>query len=145
LAGVYLPQPSRLLGWLLGLSVLFGCRSDAERRRQADIARLAEHVDRLRSADNRDKRVALSRLNEVGCTEPETCALKELCVQAYTLHVAALDTITRLKRQAASDAGRLAPSPGAAIAETERQLLEARTLSQRCAEEQIRLVRKALL
>lgn len=99
----------------------------------------------MRSADNRDKRVALSRLNEVGCTETETCALKELCVQAYTLHVTALDTIARLKRQASSDAGKLAASPAAAIAETERQLLEARTLSQSCAEEQVRLVRKALL
>jgi len=145
LASFHQLRPRVGFGLLLGLTLLCGCRSDAERRRQADIARLAEHVDRLRSADNRDKRVALSRLSQVECIEAETCALKALCVQAYALHVTALDTIARLKRQAIADAGTLAPPPGAAIAETERQLLEAKTLSQRCAEEQVRLVRKALL
>jgi hypothetical protein len=129
----------------LGLVCLSGCKSDAERTRLAQAARLAEHVDRLRRADNQDKRALLGALRGAECHEPEACAFKDLCVRAYELHQHALDSISRLKQLTEQRAGALPQTSAAELAEVQAELDRAKVLTEQCAEEQVRVVRDALL
>jgi hypothetical protein len=125
-------------------SLLGACKSDAQRAEQARIANLAERIDRLRRADNPDKRALLADLKKAECVGPDACGLKDLCVRGYEVHQRALDAIDSLKLAAANDAG---PTPELRerLRGAERDLGEAVTLSQRCADEQVRAVRKTLL
>jgi hypothetical protein len=125
-------------------SACLGCKSDAQRADQGRIANLAERIDRLRRADNRDKRELLEGLKKAECVGPDACGLKDLCVRAYETHQRALDAIETMKKLAASDAG---PSPAVRqrLAEAERDLSEAQRLGRECADEQVRAVRKTLL
>jgi hypothetical protein len=127
----------------LAVALSLGCQSDARRAEQARIAHLAERIDRLRRADNPDKRALLDTLKQTECVGPDACGLKDLCVRAYVVHQRALDAIEGLKKLAV-DAG-----PSERVRErlraTEHDLTEAKDLGQQCAEEQVRSVRKTLL
>jgi hypothetical protein len=120
------------------------CHSDARRAEQARVAHLAERIDRLRRADNHEKNALLELLERTECVGPEACGLKDLCVRAYKVHQRALDAIETMKKVAASDAG-----PSVALRErlhaTEQDLTDAKDLSARCAEEQVRTMRKTLM
>jgi hypothetical protein len=129
----------------LSLVCVSGCKSDAERARLAQTARLAEHVDRLRRADNQDKRALLDALRQAECHEPEACAFKDLCVRAYALHQHALDSIGRLKQLTEQGAGALPQASAAELARVQEELDRAKALTEQCAEEQVRVVRKSLL
>jgi hypothetical protein len=135
------PFASASLALLVALSL--ACHSDARRAEQARIAHLAERIDRLRRADNPDKRALLEALKQAECVGPDACGLKDLCVRAYGVHQRALDAIDSLKELSA-DAG---PSAAlrARLQATERDLTEAKDLSEQCAEEQVRSVRKTLM
>lgn len=128
---------------LLG-ALLTSCKSDAERAHQGQVARLVEHIDRLRRADNLEKRAPLEALTRVPCPDSEACALQDLCLRAYRLHQSSLDTISELDEHARS----AAPPPasvGEQLQRAERDLAQAKTLSEECAETQVRVMRKALL
>jgi len=129
---------------ILAASLLSSCQSDARRAEQARIANLAERIDRLRRADNPDKRALLADLKKAECVGADACGLKDLCVRGYEVHQRALDAIESLKLAAATDAG---PTPELRdrLRGAERDLTEAVSLSQRCADEQVRAVRKTLL
>jgi hypothetical protein len=129
---------------ILAAGLVLACQSDARRAEQARVANLAERIDRLRRADNPDKRALLEELKKAECVGPDACGLKDLCVRAYEVHQRALDTIESLKRAAATDAG---PSPElrARLQGAERDLADAVNRSQRCADEQVRAVRKTML
>jgi hypothetical protein len=125
-------------------ALLPSCKSDAERARQGQVARLVEHIDRLRRADNLEKRAPLEALTHVPCPDAEACALQDLCLRAYRLHQSSLDTIRELDQHARSPA----PPPadvGERLTRAERDLTQAKTLSEQCAETQVRVMRKALL
>jgi hypothetical protein len=132
---------------LLALSLVLasGCKSDAERARLAQTARLAEQVDRLRRADNPDKRALLGALQQAECHEPEACAFKDLCVRAYELHQRALDSIARLRQLAEQGTGTLPQGSAAELGQVQEELDRAKVLTEQCAEEQVRVVRKSLL
>lgn len=126
------------------VATLLACKSDAERVRLGQVARLADHIDRLRRADNPDKRALLQALAGIDCPDAEACALKDLCLRAYGLHQNALDQIEVLQRLAVQ---KLAPPPADLPESLERahaQLEQAKTLSEKCAEEQVRLMRSAM-
>lgn len=123
---------------------LCACRSDAERAEQGRIANLAERIDRLRGADNAGKRPLLEALKTTQCLSPDACALKDLCVRAYEVHQRALDSIGSLQRLAAADAGASAPVRER-LQKAEQDLSSARELGEKCAEEQVRTVRKVLM
>jgi hypothetical protein len=127
----------------LAVAFSLACQSDARRADQARIAHLAERIDRLRRADNVDKRALLDALKQTACVGSDACGLKDLCVRAYEVHQRALDAIETLKKLAV-DAG---PSENLRerLRTAERDLTEAKDLGQRCAEEQVRSVRKTLL
>jgi hypothetical protein len=129
---------------LLTLTLGSSCQSDAERARLAQVARLAEHIDRLRRADNSDKRAPLAALVAADCHDDTSCALKDLCVRAYELHQGSLDAINALKRVAERDAAALERAR-ANLEATERDLVRAKELMEQCAEEQVRVVRKSLM
>ena len=121
-----------------------GCKSDAERAHQGQVARLAEHIERLRLADNRDKRAPLQALAAVPCPDAEACALQDLCLRGYRLHQAALDSIAALQRQSKSDS----PPPadvGQQLAKAQDDLVQAKTLTEDCADQQVRILRKTLM
>jgi hypothetical protein len=124
--------------------LLLACRSDAERAEQGRVANLAERIDRLRRADNPAKRPLLAALASATCVSADECALKDLCVRAYQVHQRALDAIESLKLVAASDAG-VSASLRARLEQAEQDLTSARELGERCAEEQVRTVRKVLM
>lgn len=134
----------RTLVLLLGLALGSSCQSDAERARLGQVARLAEHIDRLRRADNADKRVPLDALVAADCHDDTSCALKDLCVRAYQLHQRSLDSINALKRVAAEETAAVARARPE-LAATERDLVQAKELMDQCAEEQVRVVRKSLM
>lgn len=125
-------------------SLASACHSDARRAEQARVAHLAERIDRLRRADNHEKHALLELLERTDCVGPDACGLKDLCVRAYQVHQRALDAIEAMKKVAATDAG-----PSLALRDrlhaTEQDLTEAKDLSTRCAEEQVRTVRKTLM
>lgn len=124
---------------------LMACRSDREREHQAHVLLLADHIDRLRTADNAQKRAPLERLTALPCEGADACALKELCARAYGVHQAALDAIEALRGEAARDAGASASELRTRISHAERELGRAKQLTQSCAEEQVRVVRKVLM
>jgi hypothetical protein len=136
------------LARLLALSLLcasgLGCKSDAERAQEGQVARLAEHIDRLRRADNRAKREPLAALAALSCPDPDACALQDLCLRAYHLHQSALDAISSLERLSQSDTPP-PPDVGQRLARAQAELAQAKTLSETCAEHQVRVVRKALI
>jgi hypothetical protein len=120
-----------------------GCHSDAERREQARIAHLAERIDRLRRADNADKKPLLEALEAADCVGPDACALKDLCVRAYQLHQRGLDAIASLRAGAGSaDPEKLAQE---LMRAAEQDLARARDLGAQCSEAQVRTVRKVLM
>lgn len=128
------------------LAGLAACKSDAERARLGQVARLADQIERLRRADNPDKRALLEQLIRTDCPDAEACGLKDLCVRAYRLHQSALDSITALQAFTRGDAGTPAPANlGDRLTRTREDLERARQLSETCAAEQIRVVRKSLL
>jgi hypothetical protein len=137
-------RPLRLGRVLLAALLLCSCKSDAERAHQGQVARLVEHIDRLRRADNPQKREPLLALARVPCPDPEACALQDLCLRAYRLHQSSLDTIGELEQHADSPAP-LPPGVGERVQRAESDLAQAKTLSEQCAETQVRLMRKTLL
>jgi hypothetical protein len=140
-----LERPLRAaLALLCCIGLLLGCRSDAERAEQGRIANLAERIDRLRRADNPGKRPLLEALEAAPCVSTDACALKDLCLRAYQVHQRALDSIESLKRVADGDAGVSQPVRER-LQRAEQDLGTARELGERCAEEQVRTVRKVLM
>src|SRR5688572_7651408 len=92
------PRRTAWFGAASALCLLLACRSDAERAEQGRVANLAERIDRLRRAENPDKRPLLAALEAASCVSADSCALKDLCVRAYQVHQRALDAIEDLKR-----------------------------------------------
>jgi len=138
------PARAYLAVALLAGSCCFSCKSDAERAHQGQVARLAERIDRLRRADNDAKREPLAALAAVPCPDADACALQDLCLRGYRLHQSALDAIAALDRLSRSDATPPA-DVGQRLAQAQRDLTQAKSLTEACAEQQIRVVRHALV
>jgi hypothetical protein len=137
-------------GWLgFCLAVTPSCKSDAERAELAEVAHLVEHIDRLRRADNADKAPLLGALSAAECRGADACALKDLCVRAYRLHQDALDAIAAAKRRASGDPTALddvaKAHEASRLSAIEGDLSEAKVLAERCANEQVRVMRSKLM
>lgn len=129
----------------LCLGLLGACKSSGERMHQGQVANLAERIDRLRRAENPDKRALLEALTLAPCPDATACGLKDLCVRAYRLHQDALDSIRALQAVAHADGGSVPPDIGEQLTHTRAVLERARQLTETCATEQVRVVRKTLL
>jgi len=139
-----------VLRWSIAvlLLALAACQSDARRAQQARVANLAARLDRLRQADNPDKAPLLEDLKLVECVEPDACALKELCVEAYMKHQSSLNAMTEAKALlAATGRGETIPTEviSQRVSLAQRDLTTARELGEKCAHDQVMVVRKVLM
>lgn len=66
-------------------------------------------------------------------------------MRAYQTHQRVLDAIGAMKAAAERDAAPPSPALRSELGRAERDLGQAKTLTESCAEEQVRAVRKALL
>jgi hypothetical protein len=133
-------------GLALLLIGLAACQSDARRAQQARVANLAARIDRLRQADNAEKGPLLEQLKLAECIEADACGLKDLCVQAYVKHQGALDAIEEVKKLSLAPGENVASEPvRQRVSLAERDLAAARELGEKCADEQVRVVRKVLM
>lgn len=128
---------------LLGLALagqVAGCRTSTEHSEaRSEAARLGRAIDRLREADNDQKRAWLEQLEAEPCEK--LCALKQLCEGAYREHVAALDAIREARVYGTRlDGGHPGQQEQLLIAtkldEAERRLRASREMSARCVESQ---------
>jgi len=81
---------------------LFACPPSHDAQVAASAGHVARAIEALRSADNDAKRAPLAELGKVACGSPEVCAVRDLCVEAYKLHVDAVET-TKLAKDAAAN------------------------------------------
>jgi len=134
--------PAALLGLLFAL---ISCRSEAARRLEGESEALGRRIDAVRNAPNEAKPELLRALAAAACESAEACALRQLCVSAYTRHLAALEGSARARRLLAiPDGGTRASIDAArALAEADLALAESRQQSERCAAEQGALRRRA--
>lgn len=132
LVRAYSLAKSLCFGLSVGLAML-SCRSSHERELTAEVARIAAAVNQLRDAPNNEKSVPLTMLQGESCVHPRACELKQICLQAYTLHeksIEATNRIRELMRQNKADPQRAAEL----LAVSESDLEHARRLMGRCVD-----------
>jgi len=84
---------------------------------------VARALEVLRGAPNPGKADALRELAKMPCKSPETCAARDACVIAYTMHVEALTLTQAAKLQASEGRGAEAAK---VLGAAEQKLSEAR-------------------
>lgn len=111
--------------------LLLACRSEAERKRTLAALTVSSAIQAVRQAPHDDKAPALEQLRASPCAEPQSCEVKEVCVQAYALHQRSVETTENLRRELDRTA---APPAGVAelLAATERDLDAAKRLIDEC-------------
>lgn len=132
-------------GLALAFMLTAGCRSGASRQLEAEALGLGRHIDALRNAPNDAKLALLDALRGASCQSAEACALRELCVDAYTRHIEALNASSRARALLAEPDGGTGASIAAAqqIARAELELERGSALASRCASAQGELLRQA--
>ena len=122
----------------LALALTAACRSQEARVLEAESARIGRAVNALRDAPNPAKATLLEALEAEPCREPAACALKALCVKAYTRHVESLDSSERARTLLAQPDGGTEATLAAASAlnQAEAQQAEAGKLTDACAAKQ---------
>ena len=102
-------------------------------------------IDALRAAPNPAKPALLAVLEKTPCKTPEVCALRSLCTSGYSKHLAAVAATGRAKSLLASPDGDTRASIEAAeeLTRAERELVESKSLTARCASEQGALRRRS--
>lgn len=102
-----------------------------------DVGQQAADLDRaieaLRAAPNQEKHRYLERLRGVQSSEPQLAALKRVCEQGYSQHVAALERVARVKKELAHGARH---ELKIAIEQARNDLLAARGATETCVEQQ---------
>jgi hypothetical protein len=125
----------------LALFASCACRSETERRRTLDALLVSSAVEAVREAPHDDKGAALERLRVTSCTDARACAVKELCLQAYTLHQKSVATTRALAR--AEPSGELPSGAAELLARAERDLAAAKRMSEECLRLETALVLEA--
>lgn len=122
---------------------LFGCRSDAERRVGEELGQLTFAINRVRDAANDQKAAPLKDLEQLPCRAAPACELKELCAQAYRVHLQSLQHVERVREVMRAGAG---PRDNAVrlLETSEDELRRAREMMQACVTLQGRLTREYL-
>jgi hypothetical protein len=112
-----------------------GCKGEREQAERAEAGRLTHAIAALREAENAAKPPRIAALDREKCTSEALCEMKRVCVDAYRLHVRGLEASRVASRALDADGG---SQPGRRIAElvaaSERDLVRARELVQRCTD-----------
>lgn len=74
------------------LLLLPNCNAKEKAERE-EATRVSQAIDALRNSEKKDKRKHLETLRATDCKEQAVCAVQKTCVEAYALHVGALETI----------------------------------------------------
>lgn len=128
---------------LVGALSASGCRSQAERDAEREIARIAHAVSELRNAPNNAKELPLERLRGEPCSVAAACQLQQVCVQGYSLYTLALRTAARV-RDAMRSGSREFDTARELLENSERDLDHAKGLMDRCVSLQGELARNTL-
>lgn len=137
------PNQAALLLVLGSLLTCTGCKSQAERDAEAEIARIAFAVGQLRDAANNEKNPPLSRLRAEQCSVPAACELQQVCVQAYTLHLKSIEMAQRV-RQALREGTENTEAAATLLSISEKDLAKARTMMDQCVTLEGQLAREAM-
>jgi hypothetical protein len=119
---------------VLGASAIVACHGEGDEARRAEAGRVARAVQALRDAPNDEKRVRLGALRQERCTAEDVCALRDTCVAAYSLEVAALDSIDAVRRATREPAAPVPSGAGELLARAEAELRRAEGLTKSCAD-----------
>jgi hypothetical protein len=126
---------------MLGTLMLGACsrRSDSiDPALQGEASLLIQAVERLRQSVNSEKHTQLSALLALPCTQADTCALKDRCVDAYRGFVEALDDIAKIESALTNATSFTA----ADLANAQRSLDVAREKTLNCSNAQGELARR---
>jgi hypothetical protein len=93
---------SLALGGLALSCCLLACPDSREAKVAGSAGQVARAIELVRNADNDAKRAPLAALGKVACGSPEVCAVRDVCVEAYKLHVDAVE-MTQLAKEAAAN------------------------------------------
>ena len=132
-----------ILATTITLVLAAGCKGEREQAERAEAGRITHAIAALREAENEAKPPRIAALDRETCTSQELCELKRACVEAYRLHVRGLEASRIASRALDADAGRQA---GERVAElvtaSERDLVRARELVQRCSDQESAVARR---
>jgi len=70
-----------------------GCarRTEGNALERAQTAQVSFAIDQLRNAPNSNKQLLLKTLRQVPCSVEPACALKRVCLEAYTTYIESLN------------------------------------------------------
>lgn len=122
----------RALALAAGLSFM-GCRGEAVEARRSEAGRLAEAVRLLRGAPSEERRPLLEALASAPCAEPDLCALRKTCADAYALELSARDALGAV-RHAAQGAEPVQREAVELLTRSEEDLRRAAELARVCAD-----------
>jgi hypothetical protein len=115
------------------LALTLGCKGEREQAERAEAGRITHAIAALREAENEAKPPRIAALDREKCTSEKLCEMKRVCIDAYRLHVRAIDGSRVAGRALEADGGSEAGQRIAElVAASERDLLRARELVQRC-------------
>jgi len=122
--------------WIL-VFVLAGCQGETEAKNKAEAEAVVHAVRQVREAENADKSPRLEELRGTACGAEDVCQLKQECVSAYELYVRGLDSVKKVRRALAADAGLKAATESAQLLETaEKDVEKGRELAEGCAKKE---------
>lgn len=127
--------------WAWGLSLAStSCRSAEQRDVTREVATIAYAVNQLRQAPSDAKARPLEALHQLPCSSPPACELKQVCAQAYRLHVDALSLASQAA--AAIREGQTAHGADKLLSQAERDLEHAKEGAHQCVQLEGALARK---
>ena len=114
--------------------VVAGCKGEREQAERAEAGRITHAVAALREADNTAKPPRIAVLDRESCTSEALCELKRVCLDAYRLHVRGLEASRVATRALDADGSQPDKSVAELVLASERDLVKARELVQRCSD-----------
>ncbi len=127
----------RLAFAIAALSAAFcACKTEKDEAARAEAGRVAHQVDQLRDAPNAAKPPFLKELEQLACVTPDVCALKQACVDAYTVQKHALDAIASVRHAAEQTGSEIPEGAALVLSQAEAELARARALATQCADKE---------
>jgi hypothetical protein len=127
---------------VLVLVLALGCgKTEAQIERRAEAERVVYAVESVRNAPNDAKPPLLKALGNAECKLDDVCELKKLCVDAYEVHLRALNGTRAARHAVESDAGS-AKKAAELLGQSARWLEEAADKTKRCTDLEATIIRK---
>lgn len=119
---------------------LAACQGEAEAKTRAEAEAVVHAVRDVREAENADKSQRLEGLRGARCSAEDVCALKQECLSAYELYVRGLESVAKVRRALANDAGLQEATDSAKLLETAQKDVEkGKELAEGCARKEAQI------